>query len=114
MKDIVKDYNNTIHCTIDLRPNEVDKFREKELLNTVYEYIPPKTVTKSKFKIGDRVRMTKKKDTFSNKYTKNWTREIFIITKINNTDPVTYNIEDLGNEEITGSFYDSELLKTKL
>ena len=40
--------------------------------------------------------------------------EIFIVDKINDTVPYTYNLKDLKDEEIIGSFYDRELQKTKL
>ena len=44
----------------------------------------------------------------------NWSTEIFIVDKINDTVPYTYNLKDLNDEEIIGSFYDRELQKTKL
>ena len=44
----------------------------------------------------------------------NWSKEIFIADKINDTVPYTYNLKDLNDEEIIGSFYDQELQKTKL
>ena len=47
-------------------------------------------------------------------YTPSWSREIFVVNKINNTVPYTYNLKDLNDEEIIGSFYDRELQKTKL
>ena len=51
-------------------------------------------------------------------YTPNWSREIFVINKINDIHihiiPYTYNLKDLNDEEIIGSFYDRELQKTKL
>ena len=111
---IVKDYNNSYHSTIKMKPNEVNEEAEKVLKETIFKYVPPKIITKSKFKIGDRVRISNKKSTFSNKYKNNWSREIFVIYKINNTDPVTYSIKDLNDEKIIGSFYDYELKKTIL
>ena len=39
-------------------------------------------------------------------------RRSFFINKIKNTVPWTYAISDLNGEEITGSFYEKELLKT--
>lgn len=111
---IVKNYNNTVHSTIKMKPKDVDKIAEKELLETVFKYIPPEIHTKTKFKINDHVRIFSKKQTFSNKYKNNWSREIFVISQINNTNPVTYSIKDLNNEEITGAFYENELKKSKL
>ena len=43
----------------------------------------------------------------------NWSEEIFIIKKIKNTVPWTYVLNDLNGEEIFGTFYESELQKTK-
>ena len=36
-----------------------------------------------------------------------------LLIKINDTVPYTYNLKDLNDEEIIGSFYDKELQKTK-
>ena len=65
-------------------------------------------------KVGDRVRISKFKNIFAKIYTPNWSKEIFIADKINDTVPYTYNLKDLNDEEIIGSFYDQKLHKTKL
>ena len=65
-----------------------------------------------KFKIGDRVRISKHKNVFAKGYTQNWSEEIFVVSKIKNTVPWTYVISDLNGEPITGSFYEKELQKT--
>ena len=71
------------------------------------------TKTKPKFKVGDIVRISKyKRKTFDKEYTSNWTKEIFIISEVLNSNPYTYKIRDLQGEEIVGSFYEQELLKT--
>ena len=69
--------------------------------------IPPK------FKIGDRVRISTKKDIFDKGYTPNWKDEIFIISKIKPTIPTTYIIRDERGEELGGTFYEPELQKSK-
>ena len=66
-----------------------------------------------KFSIGYNVKMTKKKKIFDKGYTERWTEEVFKITKIQLTIPVTYKITDYNGEEIQGSFYEQELQKTK-
>ena len=69
---------------------------------------------KPKFLVGDRVRISyKRRDTFDKAYLPNWTYEIFTISEIKQTNPWTYKIKDWQNEEIEGSFYESELQKTK-
>ena len=63
-----------------------------------------------KFKVNDRVKITKYKNIFSNGYAVNWSREIFIIDSVLKTNPWTYKIKDLNGEKIIGSFYEKELL----
>ena len=67
-----------------------------------------------KFKVNDRVRITKYKNIFSKGYTENWSREIFIIDSVLKTNPWTYKLKDLNGEKIIGSFYEKELLLSKL
>ena len=68
---------------------------------------------KPTFKIGDTVRISKyKRKTFDKGYTPNWTEEVFVISEIQPTDPITYKIKDLNGEEIGGTFYGEELQKT--
>ena len=49
---------------------------------------------------------------FDKGYTHRWTEEVFKISKIQLTIPVTYKITDYNGEEIQGSFYEQELQKT--
>ena len=65
-----------------------------------------------KFKIGDHVRISKYKNIFAKGYAPNWSEEVFIVSKINNTVPWTYVISDMNGEDITGSFYEKELQRT--
>ena len=66
---------------------------------------------KPKFKIGDRMRTLKKKKTFEKGFTPNWTEELFIVSGVRLTKPVTYIIMDLKGETIKGAFYRQELQK---
>ena len=45
--------------------------------------------------------------------TPNWTEEIFLIDKVNMTNPATYNLKALKTEKILGSFYQQELARAK-
>ena len=45
-----------------------------------------------KFKVNDRVRITKYKNIFSKGYTENWLREKFIINSVLKTNPWKLNI----------------------
>ena len=77
-------------------------------------YIDEHNEKDSRFKVGDRVRISRYKNIFAKGYTPNWSKEIFIADKLNDTVPYTYNIKDLKDEEIIGSFYDKKLQKSIL
>ena len=107
LDDIVNEYNNTKQNTIKMKPKDVG-------YNNKRVYIDEHNKKDSKFKIVDRVRISKFKNIFAKGYTPNWSREIFIVNKINDTVRYTYNLKDLSDETIIGSFYDRELQKNKL
>ena len=52
----------------------------------------------ARFNVGDRVRISKLKNVFAKGYTPNWSNEIFIVNKMNDTVPYTYNLKDLNDE----------------
>ena len=65
-----------------------------------------------KFKVSDRVRISKYKNIFAKRYTPNWSEEIFIITKIKDAVPWTYVPSNVNGELIARNFYEKKLLKT--
>ena len=76
------------------------------------EYNEDSNVTKPKFKVvDDHVRISKDKNIFAKGCTKNWSGEVFVVSKIKNTVPWTYVISDLNSGKIAGSFYEKELQK---
>ena len=103
--DIVDEYNNTYLRTINMKPVDVEDNTYIDLEKEVNNGDP-------KFKIGDHVRISKYKNIFTKGYMPNWSEEVFIISKIKNTVPWTYVINDLNGEEIIGKFYEKELQKT--
>tara|TARA_Y100001956_G_scaffold46976_1_gene45610 strand:+ start:327 stop:1214 length:888 start_codon:yes stop_codon:yes gene_type:complete len=113
LQSMVDKYNNTKHSSIKMTPNQASKQPNKGAV--YFNLYGDLKVSKSKpkFKIGDRVRLSKIKRHFEKGYTPNWTEEIFIIDGIQNTNPITYTIRDLNNELVQGSFYEQELLSTK-
>ena len=110
--DLVNRYNNTKHSTIKMTPIEASlKKNENKVRRYLYD-LEPAHRKQPKFSVGDRVRITKKKKTFEKGYTPRWTEEVFTVSKIQYTDPVTYKISDYNGEEIQGTFYEQELQKT--
>ena len=101
---IVNKQNNTVHRAIKKKPVDVTSYSYAEYNEDSNEKDP-------KFKVGDRVRISKYKNIFAKGYTPNWSEEVFVVSKIKNTVPWTYVISDLNGEPIAGSFYEKELQK---
>ena len=106
LDDVVNEYNSTKHGTVKMKP--IDVIDNKRVNNNEHNE------KDSRFKVGDRVRIYKFKNIFAKRYTTNWSKEIFTVDKVNDTVPYMYNLKDLNDEEIIGSFYDKQLQKTKL
>ena len=105
LDDIVNEYNNTYHRTIKIKPADVKD-------NTYIDFKKEVNDKDPKFKVRDHVRISKYRNIFAKGYTPNWSEEVFIVSKIKNTVPWTYVINDLNGEEIIGTFYEKELQKT--
>ena len=104
-------YNNTKHSTIGMTPTQASK-PENEV--AVFRKLHPETAqtrVKPKFSVGDEVRIPKYKTIFEKGYLPNWTEEVFIISEVKSTVPVTYKLKDWQNEPVYGSFYERELQK---
>ena len=111
---LVKQYNNTKHSSIKMTPIEASKQKNQGTVYfNLYGDMEPLSA-KPKFKVGDKVRISKyKRNVFDKGYTPNWTEEVFTVDKIQYTNAITYKIKDLNDEEIKGSFYEPELLIAK-
>ena len=103
LDDIVDEYNT--YRTIKIKPVEVKD-------NTYIDFNKEVNDKESKFKVGDHVRISKNKNIFAKGYTPNWSEEVFVVSKIKNTVPWTYIINDLNGEEIIRTFYERGLQKT--
>lgn len=110
---IIREYNNSFHSSIGMPPNKVTAKNEKLVLTRLNSRVNVKSVSvKPKFKIGQRVRISKYKAVFDKKYLPNWTNEVFVIAKIQPTIPPTYILKDHEGKEVLGGFYEQEMAKT--
>ena len=121
---ITESYNNTVHRTIDMTPNEVNKKNEAELWMKQYPNITKKDKEMEKegkyktrdsyfkLKLNDQVRISQLKKVFQKEYDERWTREFFYVTDcfLKQNIPV-YKLKDRNNEPINGIFYENELQK---
>ena len=95
----------TFHRTIKMKPIDVKS-------DSYAKYNVDSNEKNRKSKVGDHVRISKYKNISAKVYTPNWSEEVSVISKIENTVPWTYVIYDFTVEEIIGSFYEKEPKKT--
>lgn len=109
---LVNKYNNSYHRSIKTTPTKA--LNPKNFVN-VYKALygnMKELDTEPRFKVGDRVRISKKKKTFEKGFTPNWTEELFTISQVKDTKPPTYEIVDLKGDKVHGTFYEQELQKS--
>ena len=102
LNDFVDKYNNTDHNNINMKPVGIKS-------DSYAEYNVDSNEKGPEFQVGDHVRISKYKSIFAKGYAPNWSEEIFVISKVKNTVPLTYVINNLNGEGIVGNFYGREL-----
>ena len=75
LDDIVDEYNNTYHTTIKMKPIDI---KDNTYINASKEIINKDP----KFKVGDRVKISKYNNIFAKGYMPNWSEEVFVIKKL--------------------------------
>ena len=111
LQNMIDSYNDTFHRSIKSAPNKVNKNNEREIWKRLYLKTFTKAIKPIKFKIGDKVRISRLRTTFPRGYYEGYTQEYFLIKKIIKSIPNRYILKDILNEDITGSFYEPELVK---
>ena len=107
-------YNGKVHRTIGMRPRDVSAANEAQILRKKFSLQKRDRLMKaSKFKVNDKVRVSKLKHVFEKGYTPNWSTEIFTVVRVVKTNPITYHLKDYQDEPISGGFYEQEIAKVR-
>ena len=107
LPDLVYNYNTSYHRSIKMSPVQAVE-NPQQAYENLREKEQPRTTPK--FKGGDFVRISKYRGKFKRGYTANYTDEVFVVTDVLNTSPVTYRIAEIRNaSKIIGTFYEEEL-----
>ena len=115
LDELVDQYNHRFHSSIRMTPAEASKQQnEKKVFANLFGDLIYAKLKKPKFKVGDKVRISKfKRKIFDKGFNPNWTEEIFVVDEILNTNPLTYKLVDLLGEKITGIILRSRIAKDK-
>ena len=89
LDDLVNEYNNIKHITTKMKPKDVknDTTKLSDIARNKRVYIGEHNEKSARYNVGDRVRISKFKNIFAKGYTPNWSTEIFIVNKVNDTVP---------------------------
>lgn len=110
---IIYAYNHSKHRVIGTQPANVNKENSIIIWNRLYGKDPPRHKDRIKnLAKGDVVRISAVKGQFEKGYLPTWSREEFIVDKLNNKfSPAMISLKDYGGEKIEGKFYKDEVQK---
>lgn len=124
---LVSNYNRTPHRSLGFKaPNEINKANEVDQIILQYFNFPlrrrnkklSKRIKKKKsafrFMVGDTVRISHLKHPFEREFMEKFTGEVFKIhSRFLKQNIPMYELRDLNDEDLTGSFYEPELQKVQ-
>ena len=100
LQHLMDAYNNTYHRSIRMRPIDVNRENERDVMRNLYK--PKQLPLKFIFSVGDKVRLSEARKPFKKGYLPRWTEEIFTVHDKHPTDPPTYEIKDYDGEIVKG------------
>lgn len=110
----MKIYLNRKHRTIKMSPLEAEQDENQDIVRDIFleRYAKVENLRKDpKYKVGDTVRVWAKRTAFWRGYYEDFTREYFKIDQVLTNLPVPrYKLKDILGEEISGSFFEDELI----
>ena len=107
LQAFMRSYNDTYHRSIGMAPSEVTSTNQETVWQRLYGH---ESVGTPKFRVGNRVRISKAKRHFEKGYMANWTEELFTIVDAHRSDPPVYRLADCHGDKLDGTFYEPELL----
>ena len=110
LDDIVIEYNNAYHRTIEMNPTEVKDNKIIHIL-TILKNLMIKIL---KLKLVIMLEYEDTKTLFLKEILQIGLKKIFVIKEVQNTVSWTYVINDFNGKEIIGTLYEKELQKTKI
>jgi len=122
LPQITKSYNNSVHRSIGMKPNDVRPEHHQLIYNRLYPTPTPEQALKDAkdakklmqhFQVGDYVRLLEYRDVFRKESSQAWSSEVYRIHRIIKSNPVTFQVADLDGDPIKGGFYFRQLIKVK-
>jgi transposase InsO family protein len=110
LQDLVKNYNNSYHRVIEMKPSEVKPKDVPRIFNKVYgQALASGSIPKARVAPDTTVRIAQSKTSFEKGFRPNRTREVFKVLKEEPTHKRVYKLKDMIDETIAGNFYPEEI-----
>jgi len=118
LQDIVRSYNHMRHSSTRMQPAIVTRENARSARENIAHWRNNDTIKKygrkTKYHVGDLIRVRRVKDTFEKKYEAKWSEEIFRIHRVFKwRKSLVYELSDLASEVIDSIFYKQELARVK-
>ena len=113
--DLVHSYNYAVHSRMKMRPADVRPEDEEKIKQTLFgKHYTPLT-EKEKFRVGDLVRIVKKRKPLEKGTEKTTTDEVFIVKFVDRSHSprILFVLEDIKGDIVKGRFYSEELVKVR-
>lgn len=111
LDDVTKKLNSTPHSRYKFIPIKVNKKNAKDIQRKFYDE-PRDYNNDSRFKVGDKVRISELPLLFRRVFRPFWSIQIYTIKQINLKIPQTYRLVDYKNRDLKRSYYTEEIKKT--
>ena len=113
--ELLERYNNRKHSSIGLSPakaSDISHKTERKLVKQQYLDAVGEIGT-PKYALKDWVRIARIKGKFEKGYEAYWSKELYMINRIDLNIPIMYHLQKIDGENMKGAFYESEIRKTK-
>jgi len=118
LPELMATYNSKKHRSIGMSPTQASKpDNHEKVFNKLYANNLKELIESHetpRYQVGDLVRLSRMKDIFEKGMVDNWTKQLYKVSEVLPTYPITYKITDFDGEAIEGSFYQDELQKTEV
>lgn len=110
LSKLVYSYNHSFHRSIERTPASINSKNSMESFKEQFSDLKSGEKTKTAFRVGDRVRISKLSGPFRRGYLPGWSDELFTVHSIDRKyQPLMYTLKDDSNEILEGRFYKQEL-----
>jgi transposase InsO family protein len=104
-------YNHSYHRSIKMQPSQVNLKNSRQVYENLYGKVKPTLYRPPKFQVDDLCLIARRKKIFEKGYAQTYFDEVFRVKRIRHTTPVVFELVDLNNVKINGTFYEKDLLK---